>query len=156
MLVLGHLDAHRSCGNGPTSNRVRILYYFRGYQVCKKTYTFFMQLVLSDSRILWLTLSRMGYVHGNTKRLPANTTPLKTQKPLLVLLRTLQPYMGFLYQDDCLVSTVIRKPFYCLHTCQSGMSTGSTSRLQNKKDKHQSVEESLRAYGLNFYLILQA
>ena len=48
MLILGQLDAHRSCQNidrpleevSARSRRVVILYYFRGKSVCKKTYFF--------------------------------------------------------------------------------------------------------------------
>ena len=139
-LDIGHLDAHRSCGNGSTSiksagqqsakSRVNILYYFRGYQVCKKTYTFLHAVGPKRFKNLVAHFEQNGLVprvHGNTKHLPANTTPLKNTKAVVSFIENFAAIHALPVPGRLPGQYTDQKPFCCLHTCQRDMSTGSTA-----------------------------
>ena len=98
MLVLANLDTHRCSGvisrtcksvGQPLGEkagmrcRVNIDYYFHGKRVCKSTYTFAHVFGLKRFKNLVSHFEKnvlVSQVHGNTKRLPANTIPFaKTQ-----------------------------------------------------------------------------
>ena len=103
-LVLANLDAHRRCGEihgaskdggqlavpmgseGSMRHRVSIDYYFRGKRVCKSMFIFVHGLGPKRFKNLVAHFEEHGLVprvHGNTKRLPANTISMEKTRSIL-------------------------------------------------------------------------
>ena len=156
ILVLANLEAHShsggtgeasgsagqiiptpvSLGNrGNVKRRVSIIYYFRGERVCKATFTFVHAIGPKRYKNLVSHFQQHGLtprIHGNYKRLPANTIPMEKLRLSLLSLSISPRFMPFLYLVDCLANSAMTKPCYSHHKCPKDMCTDSTAMLLMK------------------------
>lgn len=88
MLVLANLDAHRHKNETSMPDSIKrtpVNYYFCGNRVCKETFLFAHGIGPKRYKNLVAHFDKNGLIprmHGNTKRLPANTISLEWTKSI--------------------------------------------------------------------------
>ena len=86
LFILGNLNAHTKDSN---RKRCRSNYYFKGHQVCRKTFMFLHGISKKRLQNLKSHLQSYGFtsrVHGNTRRAPHNRTTLASLKHVVTFI----------------------------------------------------------------------
>ena len=152
MLVLANLDAHRHknvhTSKSDNTKRTPVDYYFGGNRVCKETFLFVHEIGPKRYKNLVAHFDKNGLIsrmHGNTKRLPANTTSLERTKSIYNFIKNFStihalPLPGRLphqFSDEkaLLLPTHMTKRFvyreYCMVCTQKGEKAVSRRKFED-------------------------
>lgn len=101
LVVLGTLNSLMNLSSG--KKRHRMSYFFRGVQVCKKTFLFVYGIGKYRLENLKAHLKRHGVVprtHANTARLPKNALAHETLNRTVTFIKTLPLNKQLLFQEE--------------------------------------------------------